>query len=69
MVVLWKSTWKGKQQPSTIEDTVTVICRLSSAPCTLTCLAPFVFHVVDPLVGTKCIHVWSKLTINSLGML
>ena len=53
VVVPLKMIWKGRQLPVVAEDTVMVICLLSSAPCTFTCFDPFVSQVCDPHVGTK----------------
>jgi hypothetical protein len=49
-------TYRGKELPSTTEDTTIVISLLSSTPKTSMSFDPFFSHVLSPLVGTRRIH-------------
>jgi hypothetical protein len=60
-VELINTTWKGCKIPLTIDETTMIICNLFSFPCTKTCLDIFFPHVLEFLVGIKCIPLWSVL--------
>lgn len=65
---LWNTTWNGKNPPIVEDDIDLITYRLSSTPCTSTCLEPFCSHVWAPQVGTRCIPIWLVWTNNSGGM-
>ena len=52
-VVLVNTTWSGSKTLSAVDDTIAVICFLSSLPCIQTCFEPYFSHVLAPPIGTR----------------
>lgn len=53
--------WRGNKSPLVVNDTMIVICVLSSIPRILTCFLPLISQVLSPIVGTRWILVLSLL--------
>ncbi len=68
ILVVPANTTYGRNNPSAIDETI-VTCFLYSILKAYNVFIPLFSHVISPTIGTRCIFVWSLLTIRFGGML